>query len=195
MAITMWCPHCESLTQVEIIGRTDFDAYHYAFGKCVGCSCPGLVELDCNDPSAHTRRQVFPSTGSLDCDLPAKVNESYQEAIRCQSAGAWIATAVMVRRTLEAIGREFDPKSKRLVDGLKSMREQGAISDELLQWGEELRFLGNIGAHPTDDIVTSQDAEDAVEFVSAIIETIYHLRPKFQAMRERRKKAKGGGDT
>jgi hypothetical protein len=92
----------------------------------------------------------------------------------------------MVRRTLEAIGKEFDPKARRLFDGLRAMKDRGAISEELLQWGDQLRFLGNIGAHPTADVVTPEDGRDALEFLNAIAETIYHLRPKFQAMHKRR---------
>jgi hypothetical protein len=66
------------------------------------------------------------------------------------------------------------------------MKEKGLISEELSQWGDELRFIGNIGAHPTDDVVTELDSKEALEFLEAIVETIYHLRPKFQAMRLRR---------
>lgn len=68
------------------------------------------------------------------------------------------------------------------------LRAQGVISNELSSWGHELRFLGNVGAHPRDVHVTRLDAEEAIEFLEAIIETIFHLRPKFQAMRDRRAK-------
>ena len=96
--------------------------------------------------------------------------------------------AVMVRRTLEAIAREFDPDAKTLFKGLHAMKVKGLISEELSQWGDALRFIGNLGAHPTDDEVTKDDAQDAMEFLKAIVETIYDLRPKFKEMVARRQK-------
>ncbi len=124
--------------------------------------------------------------------LPPKVDESFREALRCEAAGAPLATAVMVRRTLEAIGREFaaDAKPLTLFKALHAMKDKGLISDELAQWGDALRFIGNIGAHPTDEVVTGLDAREALDFLVAIVETIYVLRPKFQAMKARREKNK-----
>ncbi|MEQ1568030.1 MAG: DUF4145 domain-containing protein [Myxococcota bacterium] len=122
----------------------------------------------------------------LGFQLPTKVKESYDEALRCDEAGANIATAVMVRRTLEAVVFEFDPKSRTLFEALKELKGKGVISDELLRWAHGLRFLGNIGAHPTADVVSDEDANDALDFLQAILETLYHFRPRFQAMQARR---------
>jgi len=124
----------------------------------------------------------------VDAVLPPKVDESFREAMQCEVAGAPLATAVMVRRTLEAIGREFAPDAKPLFRALHAMKDKGLISDELAQWGDALRFIGNIGAHPTDEVVTALDAREALDFLIAIVETIYVLRPKFHAMKVRREK-------
>jgi hypothetical protein len=50
-----------------------------------------------------------------------------------------------VRRTLEAIGRTFDGEARTLAKVLQTMKMQGLISEELAQWGDALRFIGNIG--------------------------------------------------
>jgi len=139
-------------------------------------------------------RQIYPPVRrAVDYKLPSKVEQAYQEALKCESAEAWLATAVMVRRTLEAVGREFDPSVRSPAAGLLAMKEKGIISEEIANWGDALRFLGNIGAHPSDEEISAQDAKDALEFMGAIIETIYHLRPKFQAMKERRAKPRSAG--
>ncbi|WP_437932571.1 DUF4145 domain-containing protein [Sorangium sp. So ce291] len=166
----------------------------YVLGHCVKCNQTGLVEFAREYPDGEVdSRQLYPTaTRPVDLELPPKVMESYTEALKCESAGAWLATAVMVRRTLEAIGKEFDPKAKRLFDGLRSMQQQGLISEELYQWGDELRFLGNIGAHPTEQLISEQDAKEALEFLGAIVETIYHLRDKFKKMQARRKRGAPG---
>jgi hypothetical protein len=66
------------------------------------------------------------------------------------------------------------------------MHEQGVISAELLAWGDPLRFMGNVGAHPSETPVAEQDGTDALDFLNAIVETRYHLRPKFEELRARR---------
>jgi hypothetical protein len=131
---------------------------------------------------------VFPTERTVTVTLPPKVDQSFREALRCELAGAPLAAAVMVRRTLEAIGLEFAPNTKPLFKALHVMKDKGLISDELAQWGDALRFIGNIGAHPTGEVVAAQDAREALDFLQAIVETIYVLRPKFQAMKARREK-------
>lgn len=163
----------------------------YRFGHCVRCRRPGLIaELEVGPEEYLTPSQEYPASRNIDAQLPPKVEESFREALRCEIAGAPLATAVMVRRTLEAIGRTFDPDARTLAEVLRTMKEKGLISEEVAQWGDQLRFIGNIGAHPTDDVVSSQEAREALDFLVAIVETIYVLRPKFQKMMERREKAR-----
>ncbi len=191
-----WCMNCRATMPLIVDGqhvdsRSEALTLRFLFGHCVKCSSPGLLSEtgDLLDEWVwESGPQLYPAVRTLDADLPPKVDESFKEALKCESAGAWLATGVMVRRTLEAIGREFEPGSKQLFGALHAMKSKGLISDELAQWGDALRFIGNVSAHPTDVVVTEQDARDAVEFVSAIIQTIYVLRPKFQDMKSRREK-------
>jgi hypothetical protein len=191
-----WCDTCNVQSLLIIDGRSIFrDEYEEEIvsqmGHCVRCSQPGLVIQQQVGPDEWSHFQLYPKIlKKTDLVLPPRVNESFREAVLCESAGAWLATAVMVRRTLEAIAKEIDPSAKTLMNGLEALKKKGLISDELHQWGTELRFIGNIGAHPTGDVIERQDANDAMEFLKAIVETIYHLRPKFQEMQRRRKKAK-----
>lgn len=192
-----WCPDCKAHMQLIIDGwhgwqPEDGDLVTvYRFGHCVRCRRPGLIaELEVGPEEYLTPSQEYPASRNIDAQLPPKVEESFREALRCEIAGAPLATAVMVRRTLEAIGRTFDPDARTLAEVLRTMKEKGLISEEVAQWGDQLRFIGNIGAHPTDDVVSSQEAREALDFLVAIVETIYVLRPKFQKMMERREKAR-----
>src|SRR5690606_26312472 len=108
------------------------------------------------------------------------------EAVKCEKAKAAIATVVMVRRSLEAVCKDFVPGTKSVFDGLKQMKEKGFISDDLLEWSEELRFLGNKGAHATEEKITLNDAHDALDFLQSIMEILYHLRPRFNDLKARR---------
>jgi hypothetical protein len=198
-----WCPDCKGQMQIVIDGQHarspgegELVVFYY-FGHCVKCHRPGLVGDVETGPSPWDREpipQVYPAARTVDAVLPPKVDESFREAMQCEVAGAHLATAVMVRRTLEAIGREFAPEARPLFRALHAMKDKGLISDELAQWGDALRFIGNIGAHPTDDVVAPLDAREALDFLVAIVETIYVLRPKFQAMKARREKQKAAAE-
>jgi hypothetical protein len=165
------------------------DIVHW-FDGCAMCCWPGVlcaIVTGAADGDIATRNS---STGPPDRerkDLPPLVAESYREARVCAHGGVHIASAVMVRRTLEAVTKSFDPSAKTLNAGLRAMREQGVISDELFRWGDHLRFLGSVGAQPREgESVSERDALDAMQFLEAIIETIYVLRPKFAEMMARR---------
>jgi hypothetical protein len=192
---TFHCPNCKSIVQMQVDGKhKEYDSegpgeLEYLFGHCVRCNTSALVREWASSPETVEYDQLYPAKVRAHAlKLPPRVDVSYKEAILCLDARAWLATAVMVRRTLEAVGKEFDPNARTLLKGLEALHAKGAISDELKAWGTELRFLGNIGAHPSDDEISYHDATEAVEFLNAIIETIYHLRPKFQAMQARRTK-------
>lgn len=177
--------HGDFIEAVEDIPETRF-----VFGECVRCHVPVLVieRYVPNHDAWDFSRQLQPPlrSNALEYELPGLVRQSYDEALLCEQAGAWLATCVMVRRTLEAVVKNHSPAQKSLFHGLKQMRDDGIIAEEVFQWGEALRFIGNISAHPTNEIVREEDARDALRFVTAICETLYHLRPIFKELMERR---------
>lgn len=193
------CPECCAATQLNPVGSHesedgDLDGLQYRFlhGRCVRCGSPAVLMCSRHDgegPEWSDYRQLFPRparTVDSTLALPTQVRTSFLEAVRCESAEAWLATSVMVRRTLEAIGKEFDPAVKSPQKALEALKTKGVISQEMWEWGDHLRFLGNIGAHPSADEVGKQDASDALDFLQAIIETIFRLRMQFGALKRRR---------
>jgi uncharacterized protein DUF4145 len=193
---SFYCPACRM--QVQLITRgehhyeTESANKDYIFGHCAKCFRAGLVEYGREGATgdASAARQLWPSPVRLiEFDLPPRVMESYQEALRCESAGAWIATALMARRTLDAVVRDFAPEHERPFEGLKAMLAKGYISEELYRWGDELRFLSEVSAQAAD-VVGHQDAKEALEFLHALIENLYFLREKFKRMQARRQRGK-----
>ena len=171
-------------------------ARSYFFGHCARCDAPGLLEVAKSSDNRVSYRQLYPLLPyEITLRLPSLVDRSYREAVKCAFNGTWMAAMVMVRRTLEAMGKEFDPASKSAFQGLKKMKDQGMISEELYQWGDQLRKRGNLFAHATEQEITEQDGEEAMSSSGAIIETLYDLRPKFKAMQERHSNTPPGSDA
>jgi hypothetical protein len=108
------------------------------------------------------------------------------EAQKCYEAGALLATAVMVRRAIEGFCAENGVKNKTLHGALQDLVERDVIDRRLLEWADGLRILGNVGAHFTEDVVSKQDASDALDLVEAMLDYVYVFSVKFQQVKARR---------
>ena len=92
----------------------------------------------------------------------------------------------MVRRTIEGVCAENGIKERTLVKSLERMKESQLIDKRLLEWAQELRVLGNEGAHFTGNRVSRIDAEDALALAEAILDYLYVFNAQFNAFKERR---------
>lgn len=195
--IVVKCPRCDRNRHLQphgdyTHGHGDGDPLtRYTFGCCTTCGTPFVVEQTDYGPGfdEDDASIVYPRDDGLGkITLPSIVRTSYDSARGCRDAKQWLPVVVMVGRTLEAACHDQGSK-KTMAAGLKDLKDQGKISEELWQWSDQLRFLRNVGAHPSEEHVSREDAEDAMDLLEAILETLYHLRPKFEAMKARRQGA------
>lgn len=198
------CTNCRAMTALRVMAtvvrhKTDEDvaegddpySERHSFGPCSSCGRPALVwQIDWGEGfDVDTPARLYPpEERRLGFIVPPAVSDSYEEAVKCEKAQAWLAVCVMVGRTLEAICRDRLPNDPKIMvfAGLKKLRASGVISSQLVEWAEELRFLRNVGAHATSHKLDAQDARDALDFLQAILDTMYQLQPKFDAMKKRR---------
>ena len=95
-----------------------------------------------------------PGAGNLDRSIPEVVAECFSEGVRCLSAHAPRAAAVMFRRTLEAVVRTSGSAAavttlddRNLAAALGVMAAEHTLDPSLAQWAKELRLVGNAGGH------------------------------------------------
>jgi len=139
--------------------------------------------------------------------IPKVVSESISEAVKSLQANANVAACVMFGRALEAIcgdllavapageagklGGAVRPRRPVMLgEGIRKLKENGVIDQRLFDWSQQLQAFRNLAAHPTDIVISRQDAEDLRSFVYAIIEYIYDLTDRYNEFRERRAKKK-----
>lgn len=108
------------------------------------------------------------------------------EARKCFDAGAFLATAVMVRLAIEGFCADQGVNQKTLHHALQELVQRNAIDVRMLEWADGLRILGNIGAHFTDQSVTRQDASDALDLTEAMLDHVYVFSVKFEQFKARR---------
>jgi hypothetical protein len=161
----------------------------YTLARCETCADAALFyREDMGDgfEGDNYYRLWPPHERHLGFALPDTVRQSYDEAVKCENAKAHLAAVVIVRRALEAVTKEYEPSARTLHAGMKALLERGIISKELSDWGNQLRVIGNLGAHATSEKIDAQDAAEAIDFLQAILEILYDLRPRFEKMRLRR---------
>lgn len=194
-----YCTHCKEYKNFialkeYIVGPSDkHPPFEYTFANCEFCESPSLfIREDIGlGFEFDDFFRIYPQNDrNLGFDVPEIVKRSYDEAVKCENAKIWTAAVVMIGRALEAVCKDAFPDSKDIYNGLKKMKDNGLISEELLEWSNELRVLRNLGAHATTEKISGQDANEAIDFLQAILETLYHLRPKFKRMKDRRSKEK-----
>lgn len=132
---------------------------------------------------------LFPSMKSQDLsNLPKEVEEAYEQAAKCFSASLYEPCALMCRKTLEVVCKNYTANGRSLYERLESLKKVGHIDSRLLSWSHEIRALGNDAAHAITANVTKADAKDCLDLTEAILIYIFTLGERFQQFKSRRQK-------
>jgi Domain of unknown function (DUF4145) len=119
----------------------------------------------------------WPAAGAeVSGDVPSDIAAVFEEGVRALHAECPRASAVMARRTLEAITVNKGETSGVLADRLKNLATRGVLQPTLFDWAKEVRLVGNVGAHfdPINN-VSKEDAKELVSFVRELLRYLYEL--------------------
>jgi hypothetical protein len=145
----------------------------------------GGMEFDDDSPY-----RVYPAQDrQLSQEIPQSLRDTHEEARKCFRAKAWVATVAMSGRTLEATCKSQGVTKGVLQEKLAEMRNRGIIDGRLWEWAETLRGARNAAAHFDEEGVTRQDAEDSLAYSEALLDYLYVLTARFEAMKTRRSAA------
>ncbi|MFB7169831.1 DUF4145 domain-containing protein [Streptomyces sp. NPDC056254] len=192
------CPLCEKPTLAKVTSEAQGDdpelgpPYLLELLQCGTCANPFLaVEEDYGEGWDGSPHVLWPPQNRrLSAQIPADIRREHEEARQCFSSKLYTATVVMVRRTLEGVcieqGVASTGRPKPLIQLLQKMKEDGKIEGRLLEWAQELRVLGNQGAHFTGTAVSREDASDGLALAEALLDYLYVFSAQFAAFKARR---------
>lgn len=123
---------------------------------------------------------------NLSTDIPKQISEVFNEATRTLAANCPRASVVMARRTLEAITVDKGETKDTLYKRLDALNKKGIIHPSLVDWAQEVRLIGNKGAHfdPIEK-VDSKDAKELVSFVRELLRYVYELPAELERRRSK----------
>ena len=174
------CPGCGregSFENVAIGGDLVVENYWLGQRKCPNKNCKTHIfyiydsskkEVIASYPS---QRIDFDTT-----DIPSQVVETFEETISCHSHESYVASAIMVRRTIEEICEDKGAKGKNLKDKIIDLGNKILIPKEFIEGMDELRLLGNDAAHIEARIykdIGKLELDVAIKFAKELLKSVY----------------------
>lgn len=189
------CSHCKATVDAKVVAdyETFDDEMHlpvkFTLAKCPRCEAPLLLAQEQYGDVWDTPGRIFPPRDDLvSWSVPKAIRNAFSEAVHCQNAKSFTATAIMCRKALEGVCENHGATGRNLQARLKDLKDQGVIEGRLFQWADELRLVGNAAAHDVSVEVNAQDASDTLDFTRAVLEYVYTFREQFEVFKKRRAK-------
>lgn len=108
--------------------------------------------------------------------LPEKVLLDTIEASKCLDIEVCRAAVVMSRRALQnALLLKGADKVLNLYDQINELRKSSIISNDIASLAHGVRYLGNFGAHPDDDLLNDVNFEDAKLAYQVVLKILKQL--------------------
>jgi hypothetical protein len=141
-----------------------------------GCESPGctgfawsnlnLIEASPNYGKIEGLRTEF--------ELPLQMVTDFKEALGCYLQGYYNASVVMSRRLLERIllGKGTKP-GQRICDMIKDLANRGILDSRLKGLCDDIKYFGNVGAHPDEEEASKSDAQTALHFTEFLVAWLF----------------------
>ena len=202
LAVPMRCPHCRhnGIFEAPVEGaEVDWGAidrsepgmamqvpWSAGVRACPNVECRGLVFV------LLQRGRLFESfpPEQIDFDateLPDRILTTLEEAVRCHGAGAFKASALMVRRLLEELCADRAVEGRDLKAKLEALSNTILVPNDLLEAAYELRILVNDAAHieaKAYDEICSAEAEAAIELAKELLKAVYQYSALVRRLRD-----------
>lgn len=188
--ISIVCPICgHKGTFKSLIDDPDVvdkpQARRYLRRLCPNSTCNSLIFVIVNSVNEIF---TFPSNViSFDKEnIPDKVLNAFEEAVTCHSNQCYIASGIMIRKTLEVLCLDKGANGSNLFQKLTNLAQTIMIPQELKDAMQDIRLLGNDAAHveaQTYDQVSKEEIEISIEFTKEILKAIYQYDSLLQKLR------------
>ena len=184
--IEVRCPHCGHVGSFEKVATEDSYGENFIEGirqrywlglrRCPRVDCHGQVlfqELDGDIETYPSQKIEFDKNS-----IPSNIVECFDEALTCESAKCYVASAIMVRKTLELVCEERGARGKDLLQKIESLKTQVTLPQSLFEGMQNLRLLGNDAAHVESkdfDDIGKEELEVAIDLTREVLKSIYQL--------------------
>lgn len=120
--------------------------------------------------------------GRIDFDVtgvPEQICSVFNEALTCTANECYVAAAMLIRKTLEAVCEDRNPGRGDLKLRISDLKNKITLPNELFVAMDHLRLLGNDAAHieaKTYDDVGKDEVLAAIDLTKEIIKATYQYK-------------------
>lgn len=197
--VAVRCPHCGhygtfltvGLMDVYTVSESTNITNYLGIRKCPNEKCEGhLFFISDNRLNIilTSPTEIIPFDKE---NIPQKILNAFEEAIKCHSNSCFIASAIMIRKTLEEICIDKAATGANLFKKLQDLGGKILIPQELLEGMNELRLLGNDAAHieaQTFSEIGKEEIEVSLEFAKEILKSVYQYDNLLQRLKNLKNK-------
>ncbi len=111
-------------------------------------------------------------------NIPPDICSTFEEAINCHSQECYVASAIMVRRTLEELCKDKGCRGNNLYERINELKENVVLPKELLGALDHLRLLGNDAAHIESkeyNEIGNEEVSIGIEIAKEILKSVYQM--------------------
>jgi len=192
----MRCPTCRQLGTFEATGIQDLVIPGTPTHVCGQRLCPNL---ECRahiffiwDQNAGKLVVSYPPE-LIDFDatnIPAAITKALQEAITCNANECYIASAIMVRKTLEELCHNRGAVGTNLKEKLRLLSTKVVLPKELMDGLDDLRLLGNDAAHIESqefNDIGKEEVEIGIQFTKEVLKAVFQYSDLLNKLRSLKK--------
>ena len=186
------CPYCGHKGTFEAISRDRFIQNQYICGQrlCPDKDCQGHLFVVLDRSGNLLFHYPFRNVSLNKEKIPASIIKTFDEAVTCHAQNCFVASAIMIRRTLEEICEERGAVGKDLKTRIRDLQTKTLLPQELFDAMDELSLLGDDAAHieaNTFAQISSQELDVAIEFTIQFLKALYQYSSLLSKMRELKK--------
>lgn len=206
----VFCPQCNVVVEVKAIADATgefqsetlnpedqvdamYDAEHYSICVCHRCNQAFLIQESLRGVPAEFETVtdsvvLYPAESKISTEhFPSSIKSAYVQALRSYKMSFFDSSVLMCRKCLEGLCKILGVTGRNLYQRLEKLKIENHIDERFLEWGHQIRLIGNEAAHDIDTPVSKKDAQDILEFTEAILIYVFSLTQRYEALIERRK--------
>jgi len=193
--VKLRCPSCRQRGTFEQLNANDAsvsspnEVATVGIRRCPDPACSALVFF------VWKNGQVVDSypAETIDFDatnVPTAVQNAFEEAIKCHAQSCFVASAIMVRKTLEELCRARTAAGPNLKERIKALGTKVVLPQELMDGLDDLRLLGNDAAHIESQEyakIGKEEVEVGIEFTKEVLKAVYQYSALLNKLRALKK--------
>ena len=181
-----WCGlHDAQMNALSVNQRTTGDGSRpgttrhrcWTMLSCPRCANVTLLETNPENENPGQIVQVIPRPNEdvIVAHLPEDVHKYYLDSLRVLDAGVPDASAVQLRRTLEAAAAHFEIRQGPLVNRIRGLIKAGLVTSQFGDVLDHVRVIGNIGAHASDELLDEDRVRRALRFTTQMLRNLFEI--------------------